>query len=67
MVKRIIIKSNEFLEEDIRMSDFFIKIASPNDADKLLDIYSYYIKNTAISFEYGVPMVEEFKLKIKIH
>lgn len=47
------------------MSDFFIKIASPNDADKLLYIYSYYIKNTAVSFEYGIPMVEEFKLRIQ--
>ena len=34
------------------------------DAQALLDIYSYYIENTAITFEYDVPTLEEFKSRI---
>lgn len=41
-----------------------IKTASPDDAKKLLDIYSYYVLNTAVSFEYDVPSEEEFRNRI---
>lgn len=41
-----------------------IRIATENDAEKLLEIYSYYVKNTAISFEYEVPSIDEFKSRI---
>lgn len=30
------------------------------DAKELLEIYSYYVENTAVSFEYEIPAVEEF-------
>ncbi len=33
----------------------YIRRAKSEDAKKLLNIYSYYVKNTAISFEYEVP------------
>lgn len=36
-----------------------------NDAEELLEIYAPYVKNTAISFEYEVPSVEEFQKRIR--
>ena len=36
-----------------------------DDAKRLLDIYSPYIKKTAITFEYDVPSLEEFESRIK--
>ena len=41
-----------------------IRIAREKDAEELLKIYSYYVKNTAITFDYEVPTVEEFSEKI---
>ena len=32
-----------------------IRKATKGDADNLLRIYSYYVENTAISFEYTTP------------
>lgn len=46
------------------MNNIEIKIASPSDAEAILDIYAPYIKNTAITFEYEVPSVEEFRKRI---
>ena len=42
-----------------------IRTASPADALKLLEIYAYYITHTAITFEFGVPTVEEFAARIE--
>lgn len=36
-----------------------------SDAKELLDIYGYYVANTAISFEYEIPSLEEFESRIK--
>lgn len=47
------------------MGEIEIKIASPADAEALLDIYAPYIKNTAVTFEYHVPSVEEFAERIR--
>lgn len=41
-----------------------IRVANKEDAQALLSIYAYYIKNTAITFEYEVPTVEEFRERI---
>ena len=35
------------------------------DAERLVEIYAPYIKETAVSFEYEVPTVDEFKERIK--
>lgn len=35
-----------------------------SDAEELLEIYAPYVRNTAISFEYEVPSVEEFRDRI---
>ena len=41
------------------------RIATPDDAPALLAIYAPYVENTAISFEYAVPSVEEFRSRIE--
>ena len=47
------------------MENIVIRNATVEDAQALLDIYSYYVKNTAISFEYEVPSLEEFRNRIR--
>ncbi|MBP5275478.1 MAG: N-acetyltransferase [Lachnospiraceae bacterium] len=46
------------------MSEAVIRNASPEDAERLVEIYSYYVTDTAVSFEYEVPTVEEFRKRI---
>lgn len=47
------------------MENIVVRNARVEDAQALLDIYSYYVKNTAISFEYEVPSLEEFKDRMR--
>ena len=42
-----------------------IRTAQISDAEELLAIYKPYIENTAITFEYDVPSIEEFANRIK--
>jgi phosphinothricin acetyltransferase len=42
-----------------------IEAVSIEDAEELLDLYAYYVKNTAISFEYDVPSIVEFQNRIR--
>lgn len=41
-----------------------VRTASAEDAERLLEIYAPYVKNTAITFEYDVPSVDEFRRRI---
>ena len=41
-----------------------IREADTDDAARLLEIYAYYVERTAITFEYDVPGLEEFKERI---
>ena len=41
-----------------------IRAASLRDADRLLEIYGWYVENTAVSFEYVPPSPEEFRGRI---
>ena len=41
-----------------------IRVAEESDAGKLLAIYAPYVEQTAITFEYEVPSVEEFRQRI---
>lgn len=41
-----------------------IRLATPKDAEALLQIYRFYVENTAISFEYIAPTVAEFQNRI---
>ena len=42
-----------------------IRSAVPDDAKRLLEIYAYYVKNTAVSFEFDVPPEAEFRGRIE--
>ena len=42
-----------------------IRAASPEDAEELLRIYAPYVEKTAISFEWDVPSVSEFRRRIE--
>lgn len=42
-----------------------IRTARLTDADKLVAIYAPYVTDTAITFEYEVPTVEEFRARMK--
>ena len=42
-----------------------IRLAKPSDARSLLDIYTPYVVNTAITFEYEVPTIEDFAIRIE--
>ena len=41
------------------------RYAVPEDAKRLLEIYAPYVENTAITFEYDVPTLEEFIERIR--
>ena len=43
------------------MENIIIREATLDDAEGILKIYDYYIKNTAITFEYTTPTLLEFK------
>ena len=38
-----------------------VRNAAIEDAELILEIYDYYVKNTAITFEYDTPSLDEFK------
>lgn len=54
----------EFMK-GIFMDNITIRTAKPSDADRLLEIYAPYVENTAITFEYEVPSVDEFRQRIE--
>lgn len=47
------------------MDKVTIRSADLRDAERLLEIYAYYVENTAITFEYKVPTLTEFQNRIK--
>jgi len=46
-------------------TEYSIRTATPGDAEALVAIYDYYVKETAITFEYETPSVEEFRGRIE--
>ncbi len=42
-----------------------IRFVTEKDCEKILEIYSYYIENTAITFETEIPSVHDFCLRVK--
>ena len=44
---------------------YHIRVAREDDAAALVDIYAPYVRETAITFEYDVPTVEEFAGRIR--
>ena len=47
------------------MSDMIIRDAVPEDAQRLLEIYAWYVEHTAISFEYETPSADEFQSRME--
>ncbi|MBR3031704.1 MAG: N-acetyltransferase [Clostridiales bacterium] len=46
-------------------NEYIIREAKIEDAERLIEIYSYYVLNTAVSFEYEVPTVSAFRDRIQ--
>ncbi|HYD21249.1 MAG TPA: GNAT family N-acetyltransferase [Flavipsychrobacter sp.] len=46
---------------------YSIRFIEHSDCASVLDIYSWYVQNTVVSFEYEVPSNEEFLGRIKTH
>ena len=46
------------------MSGILVRQATAEDAEAMLEIYAWYVKNTAVTFEYDVPAPEEFQQRI---
>ena len=44
--------------------DIKIRVAKEQDAKEILDIYAPYVEQTAITFEYEIPSLIEFKQRI---
>ncbi len=44
---------------------YVIRMATVEDAARLLEIYSYYVTDTAITFEYEIPTIEDFRSRIE--
>ena len=42
-----------------------IRTAKKEDAERLLEIYDYYVRNTAVSFEYETPSLDEFTRRME--
>ena len=42
-----------------------VRDAVAEDAGRILEIYDYYVKNTAITFEYDTPSLEEFQERMR--
>lgn len=42
-----------------------IRQARIEDAERILEIYDYYVRNTAITFEYETPDIAEFKERME--
>lgn len=47
------------------MNNVELRSAVPEDGKKLLDIYSHYVLNTAVTMEWSVPSVKEFEDRIR--
>ena len=46
------------------MENITIRTAALDDAEEILKIYAYYVEHTAITFEYEVPTLDEFRERI---
>ena len=49
---------------DKQIQNIRIRTAAASDAEAILAVYAPYIRNTAITFEYELPRLEEFRERI---
>ena len=47
------------------LNDVTLRVATVDDASALLDIYAPYVTDTAITFEYDVPTLNDFRGRIE--
>lgn len=47
------------------MAELTFRNAVLDDAERILEIYRYYVEKTAITFEWTVPLVKEFRERMK--
>lgn len=47
------------------MDEIMIRSVALEDAERLLEIYAYYVEHTAITYEWEVPTLSEFKDRIQ--
>ncbi len=52
------------MKEDTAGKGITLRAALPSDAEALLSIYAPYVRDTAVSFEYEVPPLDEFRHRI---
>jgi len=45
--------------------EYTVRQATTSDAERLVEIYSHYVLDTAVSYEYKVPSIEEFCNRIE--
>ncbi|MCR4672247.1 MAG: GNAT family N-acetyltransferase [Lachnospiraceae bacterium] len=45
-------------------SNYIFRAAVPDDAAQLLEIYAPYVRGTAVTFEYNVPDLDEFRERL---
>jgi L-amino acid N-acyltransferase YncA len=48
----------------VMMNEYKIRLATVDDADSILNVYTPYVLQTASTFEYDVPSVEEFRNRV---
>ena len=48
----------------MRPEEIRLRVATPDDAEKIRAVYAPYVRETAITFEYEVPSVDEFHSRI---
>lgn len=46
------------------MNEYRIRLATVNDAEQVLKVYTPYVLQAASTFEYDVPTIEEFRNRI---
>ena len=46
-------------------TNIWVRPAAESDAEELLALYAPYVEHTAITFEYQVPSLWEFKMRIR--
>lgn len=56
---------NNTISRDEILKDIKFRLADVSDTKEILDIYAPYITDTAITFEYDIPSIEEFRERIE--
>ncbi|WP_343006219.1 N-acetyltransferase family protein, partial [Intestinibacter bartlettii] len=56
---------NNTISRDEILKDIKFRLADVSDTKEILDIYAPYITDTAITFEYDIPSIEEFRGRIE--